>query len=45
MNIDDSVYWDADRNVGVEVNRGNSARVYNDVGVEIVSSYGEGFET
>ena len=36
MNIDDSVDWDADRNAGAEVNRGNIVRVDGHVGAEVV---------
>ena len=36
MNIDDSVDWDSDRNVGAEVNRGNIVGVDVHVGAEVV---------
>ena len=44
MNIDDSVDWDSDRNVGAEVNRVNNVGIEGHVGAEVVINDGEVIE-
>ena len=44
VNIDDSVDWDADRNVGAEVNRGNISGVGGHIGAKVLRSDGKRVE-
>ena len=44
MNIDDSVDWDSDRNVGAEVNRVNNVGVDGHVGADVVRNDGKRVE-
>ena len=45
VNIVDNVYWDVDRVVGAEFGRGFDGWVDSDVGGEVGSGKGDGFES